>query len=395
MRNSNNILYILTCFICASSLNLACSSSGGGDESGSGGQAAQTLDFVQLDGPFPRLNISGESANNGIFDPSLEYGPDGVGWLAYSAVSGSRAPFGPYVETNLARSADSGASWQYVQTINNAIDESFTAEGGVVVGNRNYEVSSLLYDAHDPGKEWKLFNHRTFVDPASPELTLAQYSWISYRYTSAAQTPAGIWSSEAALLGGGPTPLAPFNSLPQTAISSLHPELERYLVYSEPGTVMKESTIFMSLTALTTKPEAIVLIASDDHALTWRYVATLLGESDAAAFGFDSFDGSSLVVVGDQYYLFASPKKEDQYTGTYVFLFSDLDSGQMHRGSNGQLEPLLYITPNPDLWAAGGRNAGQSDYDQQNSAGGIIFPQISLGDAPELFQLFSTNYHIP
>ena len=36
---------------------------------------------------FTKISPQGDKALNGIFDLSVEYGADGVGWMAYSRVS--------------------------------------------------------------------------------------------------------------------------------------------------------------------------------------------------------------------------------------------------------------------------------------------------------------------
>lgn len=113
--------------------------------------------------PLTGLSVSGEAANNGIFDPSVEYAQVGsTGWLAYSAVSGPELPFGPNVETHLARSDDGGASWTFVQEINpsSAPTTVTLANGQTVQGQWNYEVPSLLYDPTDAAAPWKLSHLR-------------------------------------------------------------------------------------------------------------------------------------------------------------------------------------------------------------------------------------------
>ncbi len=69
--------------------------------------------------PLADVTVAGEKGNGGIYDPSVEYASvGGTGWLAYSAVSGPELPFGPNVQTHLAKSQDGGASWSFVQPIN-------------------------------------------------------------------------------------------------------------------------------------------------------------------------------------------------------------------------------------------------------------------------------------
>ncbi|MEA1925423.1 MAG: hypothetical protein U9M95_06090 [Candidatus Altiarchaeota archaeon] len=61
---------------------------------------------------YERIKIIGDSPNNGIADVSIEYGPDGVGWMTYSAVEiGSP----PHVSTHLAKSSDNDKIWEYVK----------------------------------------------------------------------------------------------------------------------------------------------------------------------------------------------------------------------------------------------------------------------------------------
>lgn len=38
--------------------------------------------------------------------------------------------------------------------------------------------------------------------------------------------------------------------------------------------------------------------------------------------------------------------------------------------------------------------AGQSDFDEHNTYGGIIMPQMNMSAAPEVFQIFSTRERI-
>ena len=344
------------------------------------------------EGPYELVMIAGDAPVNGIFDPSVEYAPDGTGWMVYSAVFGDLVPFGPYVETHLARSDDQGASWQYVTTINTAFDDQFERPDGTAMeGNWNYEVSSLVYDASDLGREWKLFSHRTFGCPSCPALTQPQFSWVVYRHASAAEGPADGWSTEEALFGSAQIPLAPFEGLPRVNLNQLHADLARNAVYSEPGAISAEGTLYLSLTALTNSPQALILLASDDGADTWRYVGTLADTADAEGLGFETFDGSSLVEVEGRLYLFASPKRGGEYTGTYVIEITDIARAELARDETGRLLPEVYFNPDQAIWERGGHNAGEADYDEENTGGGVIFPQIDVRALPALFQFSNTH----
>ena len=102
---------------------------------------------------YEKINIVGDNSINGIFDPSIEYDNNGTGWMVYSSIEAPK-----YISTNLAKSLDNGKTWTYVSTINEAKDDDSIIEGGVW----RHEVPTLLYDANDSGKEWKLYWHHVF-----------------------------------------------------------------------------------------------------------------------------------------------------------------------------------------------------------------------------------------
>ena len=39
--------------------------------------------------------------------------------------------------------------------------------------------------------------------------------------------------------------------------------------------------------------------------------------------------------------------------------------------------------------------AGQSDYDEHNTAGGLIMPQFNVHGYPQVFQIYSTGRMLP
>jgi hypothetical protein len=338
-----------------------------------------------------RVSVAGDAPRNGIFDPSLEFAPGASeGWLSYSAVFGTILPWGPHVETHLARSTDSGATWTFDGVVNASFFDTITLSGGGTQdGVWNYEVSSLVHDPADTGAEWKLFAHRIFrktEDNFTGEQNLPAYSWIVLRTAS---HPTGPWSAELALLSSGIFPPPPYDNV-QVSINALDPSLASLIVYSEPGAFVQGGTLYLSLTGLTASgPDRIVLLASDDHAATWRYVGTPLTSADATALGFLSFDGSAIVEDAGRVFLLATPESPGVlHDGTLVLPFDDLSVGSLERsGGVPVIEKHLPAIAGLPLE----RRGGQADFHAGAASAGILQPSLQVGDYPEIFQFFATG----
>jgi hypothetical protein len=337
---------------------------------------------------FERINIVGEEPHNGFFDLSVEYGNDGIGWLAYSMVTVPK-----YVETHLAKSTDQGKTWLYIKAINRWSAGSVNIRKGTQEGVWRYETPTLLFDPKDiPARRWKLFVHRYLaIPPYKRGDRLFERGWIEYKY---AATPDGRWSEGIRLFGKKENNC-------QVDLNTLHSDLRNFHHFTEPGSIAIDGTIYISMDASVTpsglgkwKQRKVVLVSSQDHGITWNYVGILTDYNDASAFGYVTMTGSSLVKENERLFLMLTPtgakgifKKNRAHDGTLVVEFHDIRHAKLKREAKGKLAVLK--TLKPDL-----NSGGLSDYDEQNTAGGILFSQINISAMPEIFQIFSTKERI-
>lgn len=365
--------------------------------SGSLGGALAQLKQSAGDVHYTKLIPEGDMLQSGIYDPSVAYTADGsIGWLAYSSITGNFKPAGPFVNTHLARSTDGGAHWRFVKALNTAEFATLVAEDGKsVAGAWRYEVPSIVLDAGDPdaGARWKLFLHRYFW--TAQQNRMVSYGWIELR---TAGDPAGEWSPEVALFGAGSRPLGPYHQA-HIDLNKLDASLHDTLAYTEPGALAYDGVLYVSLTAL--KPHFggllhdVILIASDDHGKSWRFISTLLTRSDALAAGCDYFDGSSLSVDDGRFYLLAAPmvqSKNEVHQGTVAMEFESLRKGILKRDAQHGAVMAAYFAPQPAIFS--GPGAGQSAFDSHNKIGGLIMPQFNLRAYPEVFQIYQTGRSI-
>lgn len=340
------------------------------------------MNLPEEDSSFERVKVTGDQVKNGIFDPAVEYGDDGVGWLAYSQIEAPKL-----IHTHLATSADRGKTWSFVTKINESYEDTIEVDGKPVRGAWRYETPTLVHDPGDPGKQWKLFSIRYFVTPPfkGPDRLFSD-GWIAYKYAS---NPTGPWSKEIRLFG-------PPSSGAEVNLSTLDPKLRKFAFFSEPGSVVVGDEIFMSFDAYPTKSglgdwenHQIVLVSSADHGATWRFRGILTGYADCKRAGYAAFTASSLVEVDGRHYLLVSPagsmtKAGKGHDGTYIIAFEDIARAKLHRDADGHLVILKHIRSNsPD--------GGESDYDEHNTYGGIVYPAMNPRAFPEVAQVYSTR----
>jgi hypothetical protein len=130
---------------------------------------------------FEKFVVVGDPIRNGAFDVSVEYGPDGSGWLTYS-----RVVLPTYVSTHLARRRNWGRTWTYIGTINASRHDTITMDGAALAGAWRYETPTLVHDPRDdPARQWKLYVERYFtVPPHRPSDSLHARGWIEVKYAS-------------------------------------------------------------------------------------------------------------------------------------------------------------------------------------------------------------------
>ncbi len=321
---------------------------------------------------FKQIVVRGEKRRSGMFDVTLEYDDNGIGWMAYSWVDTPK-----YVSTHLARSSNHGKTWHYVSTINPSKEVTLKENGKAVRGVWRYETPTLVYDRGDvPNRRWKLFAQRVFIAAPYKERTaLWGKSWIEYRY---ARSPNGPWSK----------PIRAFSAQPRIAnlnLNTLDRSLNKMAYYNELGSLEHNGVLYMSLDASPTNSgigkwdkRKIILISSKDHGKHWRYVGTLTDFDDASNLGYFIFTGSSLVRVGKRNYLIVTPAgkkglfvKNRGQDGSLVIEFEDIRHAKLKRNTKGEL--IITKRINPSLIAG-----GLSDYDKQNRNGGIVFCQLDF-----------------
>lgn len=339
-----------------------------------------------------RLVVQGEAIANGLFDPSLEVDPTtGTPWLTYSVVYGSSVPWGPNVESHVASTADGGQSWVHEADLNASEPGQILLDGVVETGFWNREVSSLVYDATDPGSEWKLIVHKIFrldTSPFSESLTIASHSWLEIHE---AASPTGPWQ-RVTRLGSGPLPPAEYPI--DQALNALDASLQSVLVYSEPGLFHHDGRLYLSLSAIAPASPAdflatVVLLSSADHGATWDWVGPLLTPDDALPLGYLDFGGSAIVEDAGRIFLLASPGTlTNARLGTAIFEFADLATGALVEDADG---PRMF-GPISLMPAAGGvLFGGQADY-HEAVAGGILMNQLETALGPEVFQIRETGW---
>jgi hypothetical protein len=95
------------------------------------------------------------------------------------------------------------------------------------------------------------------------------------------------------------------------------------------------------------------------------------------------------VEIQDRVYLLSTPELNGYtHDGTDVFRFQDIATGELE-SSNGVPVVLNRIPRQTEFNSTVG--AGQSDCDEGNSVGGVLFPQYTEEQQPLLYQISQTG----
>lgn len=339
---------------------------------------------------FSKVRISGEPTPNGIYDPAVAYNEAGtVGWLTYTAIDGDQPSKAHFLHTHVAKTADHGKTWRYANTVNKSFRGKGKFKGKTLDGYWHYEVSTMVHDPTDRGREWKMLSFKIFH--ADKQGRMPQLAWITLKTAS---DPAGTWSKEESLIASGMLP-AQAGEEPRIKLKGLNRALSSYPVYSEPGAVVVDGVLYLSLSALGKGgTDKIVLLRSRDHLKSVEYVGVLASREDAKRLGNGGLDGSALYVKDGEVYMLAcairsqnNPKLMND--GTYLFAVEDITRAKLRRESDGTLQVLERI--HLQKLNSGNHGGGQAGYHAANTGGGIVMPQINLGAMPEWGQVFNTG----
>ncbi|MBU1240409.1 hypothetical protein KKF84_07680 [Myxococcota bacterium] len=363
-----------------------------------GGQDATPLCIAGSEDLPRSLEIPGADPN-GIYDPDLEWDPQGQRmWLSYSSVEGP-AGVGK-VSTHLAYSEDRGMTWCFAGVVNPSTDVPREDQPESIAQDHahwSHETSALFYDADAPQEQrWSLTWHRYLhVEDNIPgnEDRHFEHGWIAIKR---AASPMGLLS-------------APEEKLFSSLVYHVDPVIEDYnnaapgglpikrfdtdpllgdcLAFAEPGISAHSGRIHAALFCFRTQQQQdIVLVTYDHSAQTWSSVGTLLTTQDAQTIHPDllGFNAPDIYETPGGWRLMVTPT-----VGAYLGCIEyglDIVAGSLVDSNGDGPDPLYAYEKNPDPQVY---QTGACTYHHQSETGvivgdvytsGVQFRLIATGD---------------
>ncbi len=326
-------------------------------------RAVRRLPYATVDctaaGPCPEIAIAGDapatvagrpSPARGFADPSLRHDPAlPIIWMAYSwphieFLAGGTAVTS--VDSHLARSDDSGATWRLIGSLWRA--ERASDETGAP-GFLNSETVTLAPDETSPAGGWYSARFHYFTDgrPKATSFTL---------HVARAQSPELLASAEESVLGGAAT--HPYWQ-PDVDLTSLSVELQG-CTWNDPALLMRQATLYLATQCMMFRggeerpeDEFIALFATTPagraRTWTWRYLGKLAGREEALELGGEMLQQTDLAVARDGALLvIASPARPSTPLATHfgcrAFEVTSLDPPRLAHDFVGRLRVRAAVT---------------------------------------------------
>jgi len=342
-----------------------------------------------------QINIDGLNAagSGGIYDPSLASDENGIVWMSYSAVQPS-SKFGKafnHVGTRIAYSRNGGRTWTDAGAVNVAEEVQLPFPHSRLNAMWEHEVSSLAYDRYSPPESrWKMLWQRYLrvYDGKSPDSQpLFEHGWIGLR---TAARPEGPWSPERKLMVGklynnnNDNTIGP-PEMRLDRIFSGREALGRCQAFTEPGMLVRDNGIYVSLKCATGGKDGRVVVLRCDHNFrSCAYVGAPLEDSDAKNYGsYDGFSATELVDLGERVLLMVTPilQPGETYHGCLLFEFESLETGKL---KGFPAKPVAIVQ------GSKGSINGACGYAAGVREGGIIYGQFFPDTQPH-FRLYRSG----
>ena len=345
---------------------------------------------------------------HGIFDPAVALDPaSGRLWMSYSAVDPSVSWPTQNVDgvaIRLAYSDDNGKTWNDSGTVvSNFLDVNLPLAPPNNAGTWVNEVSQIIYD---PGaiatERWKLLWHHYLIVNGSRRF---EHGWIAMKM---AGTPGGLvaapeikifagylYDSGNNTAGGGSR--SPVGGPPLIHLDTALNSALNTCVFTEPGMYASSGALYLSLQCvhLVDSNRLIVLFkctspCNTGSAVSWSYLGTVLQESDAAAFGYDSgFAASGMFESAGSIYLVATPVQTsgalwpDYYSGCRIFKFANIDSALLQQSGS---RPTLIGSVDGTL----GSFNGACNFQASANKSGMLYSELKAS-LTDRFQIFMSH----